>query len=264
MTRTSLQPILQTAIKAAKSATQIHLKYQNRPLKTKRKQHYDIVTQADTEAETQILEIIRHDFPNHSIKSEELGEINSDSPWKWVIDPLDGTINFAAGLPLFGVSIAAQKDEQTQVGVMQVPLMNLLYTTTLDDGAWLNHKKIRCSSTKKLADAILSITLTSHYQPYHFKLATNIIKTLAPKVRGLRIIVGQVIELGWVASGKLDAQITVKSGGIGSASGRLLIQEAGGQATDLQGKPSDNTSTSLVASNGHLHQQLLKVIKPSL
>lgn len=220
----------------------------------------DIVTDVDVFMEKRIVEKIKEWFPEHSIYSEECGEIEKNSEYEWFIDPIDGTINFAAGIPLFSTSIALKKNDETVFGVVFDYHQNEVYYAIKDQGAFCNGNKLSVSNHEKLSDSIVSFCLTSHYNEEFIKDVLNVEEKLAPKVRGLRLLVSGAIELCWCASGKIDAVLNVKpSRGVSSAAGKLFVKEAGGKITNLAGKPREKVDTMLV-TNGKIHEELVKAI----
>lgn len=227
----------------------------------KNKELNDIVTDVDIFMENKIVTAIKNWFPSHSIYAEESGEINRNSEYEWLIDPIDGTINFASGLPLFATSIALRKNEDTILGVIFDYSQNDIYYCIKGKGAFCNGKPIHVSECDKLNNSIISFCLTAHYNDKHIKDVLNIEEKLASKVRGLRLIVSAAIELAWCASGKIDGCLNVKpSIGLSSAAGKLLVQEAGGKVTNLQGNLRENVDTMLV-TNGRIHSEIVSAIR---
>ena len=152
-----------------------------------------IVTDVDTYMESKIIEKIKEIFSEHSIYSEEKGEIIGESEYTWFIDPIDGTINFAAGIPLFSTSIALKKNDETIFGLVIDYNQNDVYFAFKGQGAFCNDKKLEVSNTDKLNNSILSFCLTSHYSDEHIKDVLCVEEKLASKVRGLRLIVSNYV-----------------------------------------------------------------------
>lgn len=226
----------------------------------KNKELNDIVTDIDIFMEDKIVTFIREHFPNHSIYSEEVGKDDKNSEYEWLIDPIDGTINFASGIPLFATSVALRKNKDTILGIIIDYSQNDIYYTIKGQGAFCNGKPICVSKTDKLNNSIISFCLTSHYNDKHIKEVLNVEEKLASKVRGLRLIVSAAIELAWCAAGKIDGCLNVKpSVGLSSAAGKLLVQEAGGKVTNIQGNMRNNIDTMLV-TNGNIHNEIVSVI----
>lgn len=220
----------------------------------------DIVTDVDIFMETKIIEKIREWFPEHSIYSEEKGEIIGNSDYVWFIDPIDGTINFAAKIPLFSTSIALKKNDETIFGLVIDYNQNDIYYAFEGKGAYCNGERLKVSNNDKLNNSILSFCLTSHYNDEQIKDVLNVEEKLASKVRGLRLVVSGAIELCWCASGKIDGVINVKpSVGLSSAAGKLFVKEAGGKITNLNGNERNKIDTLLV-TNGRIHDELVEIL----
>lgn len=224
----------------------------------------DIVTDVDIFMETKIIEKIREWFPKHSIYSEEKGEIIGNSDYVWFIDPIDGTINFAAKIPLFSTSIALKKNDETIFGLVIDYSQNDVYYAFDGKGAYCNGEKLEVSNNDKLNNSILSFCLTSHYNDEQIKDVLNVENKLASKVRGLRLVVSSAIELCWCASGKIDGVINVKpSVGLSSAAGKLFVKEAGGKITNLNGNKRSKIDTLLV-TNGKIHNELVEILNNNI
>lgn len=227
----------------------------------KSKELNDIVTDVDIFMENKIVTAIKEWFPDHSIYAEEGGEDNRNSEYEWLIDPIDGTINFAADIPLFATSIALRKNRESIMGIIFDWSQDDVYYCIKDKGAFCNGKPIHVSECDKLNNSIISFCLTSHYNEKHIKEVLGIEGKLASKVRGLRLIVSAAIELAWCASGKIDGCLNVKpSIGLSSAAGKLLVQEAGGKVSNLQGNTRENIDTMLV-TNGNIHDEMVLALK---
>ena len=248
-----VKELKETIFESYKSALKLDKNVRNKELN-------DIVTDIDIYMETKIIEKIKEIFPEHSIYSEEKGEIIGNSEYTWYIDPIDGTINFAAGIPLFSTSVALKKNDETIFGIVIDYNQNDVYYAFKGRGAYCNDEKLTVSNNEELKESILSFCLTSHYSNEHIKDVLNVEEKLAAKVRGLRLIVSAAIELCWCASGKIDGVINVKpSIGLSSAAGKLFVEEAGGKITNLKGKKRNGIDTLLV-TNGKIHDELVEVL----
>ena len=230
----------------------------------KNKELNDIVTDVDIYMEEKIIEKIREWFPEHSIYSEEKGEIIGNSDYVWLIDSIDGTINFAAGIPLFSTSVALKKNDETIFGLVIDYNQKDVYYAFNGQGAFCNNERLKVSNNEKLCNSILSFCLTSHYNEKHIRDILRVEESLASKVRGLRLIVSSAIELCWCASGKIDGVINVKpSIGLSSAAGKLFVKEAGGKITNLKGNKQDKIDTLLV-TNGKIHNEVVETLKSTI
>lgn len=226
----------------------------------KNKELNDIVTNVDIYMEEKIINQLLEWFPKHSIYSEEKGKINNDSEYVWYIDPIDGTINFAAGIPFFSTSIALKKNGETVFGFVYDYNQNDTYYAFKGEGAYCNDKKLKVSDNSNLKDSIISFCLTSHYNDKYIKEVLNVEEKIASKVRGLRLIVSGAIELCWLASGKIDGLINVKpSAGLSSMAGILFVEEAGGKVTNMFGKSMKEIDNKLI-SNGKIHNELINIL----
>jgi len=258
-----LQSFLEMAINVAKKAGDIQLSCKSKTYSTARKNHYDIVTEVDLACEREIISEIRSRFPQHGFKSEEMDtstDKSAEKTWQWIIDPLDGTINYAAGLPFYSVSLALQKKGVTELGVIYAAEFGDMYVSIRGHGAFGNNIPLQVSSKGDLSNSVLSFMLTSHYSNEETEKIFQLVKALSPHVRGLRLLVSQALELAYVASGRLEGHVCVKSRGFSAAAGTLLVREAGGQVTDLAGNEFGNTSRNLVASCGSLHEKILTIV----
>ncbi len=246
--------VIKIVRKAYKNACNI------KDIKVENKELNDIVTLVDKNMEKEIVDKLTKLYPTHSFYGEEFGEKVNSSEYEWLIDPIDGTINFAAGIPLYGTSIALRKNKETILGVIFDWENNNVYHAIKDKGAYKNKEKLQVSNRKNLNECVISYCLTSHYEQKHIDEVLNIVKKLSPKVRGLRLIVCATTELAWLASGKTDAMFNVKpSIGLSSCAGKLIVAEAGGKITNLQGKVRVEKDTLLI-SNSIIHEELLKQI----
>lgn len=220
----------------------------------------DIVTDVDLFMEKRIVSYIKERFPEHSIYSEEVGDDKKDTEYQWLIDPIDGTINFAAGLPLFATSIALRKNKKTILGIIFDWSANDVYYTIEGKGAFCNGEQLHVSNNSLLKNSVITFCLTSHYNQEHIRKVLDVEEKLADKVRGLRLIVSAAIELAWCASGKIEGCLNVKpSIGLSSAAGKLLVQEAGGRVTNLSGDERNEIDTMLV-TNGIIHNEIVKAL----
>lgn len=195
----------------------------------------DLVTEADKASEEYILSRIRGAYPDHSILSEESGENDKSSDYQWVVDPLDGTTNFAQGLPIFAVSIALTKNGESVVGVVYCPVLDAMYTAVTGQGAFLNDKRLKVSEKKTLDACVLA----SGFPYFRAKTDDNNSRHFAhmvPKVRGLRRMGAAAFDLANVAAGTLDGYWEMGLGPWDAAAGVLLVKEAGGVVMEWPGK----------------------------
>jgi myo-inositol-1(or 4)-monophosphatase len=252
---------LRTAVKAAKEAAGIHRRYFNKDSAVRAKStHFDLVTRADIEAEQAIADIIKADFPDHNLIAEENQYEKTPSPYSWIIDPLDGTNNFAHGLPVFSVSIALAKQDELLAGTVYDPLRDELFTAVLGGGAYLNSQKISVSANKELTQSLL-ITGFYYDRSRAMKRTLDDIHTFFTKgIMGLRRFGSAALDLCYVACGRADGFWEFMLNPWDFAAGTLILREAGGTVTDNHGRKRGLAPGYVTASNGLIHAQMLDVV----
>lgn len=259
-----MHPMLNIAIKAARRAGSIILRYSDQldRLTVESKGRNDFVTQVDRTAESEIIDIIRHAYPGHSILAEESGEQSGDD-YQWVIDPLDGTTNFLHGYPQYAVSIALLDKGKLAQAVIFDPLRDELFTASRGAGAQLNDRRIRVSSVKKMPDALLG-TGFPFKEFDNLDTWINCFRELLPMSSGVRRAGSAALDLAHVACGRLDGfwEIGLKRWDI--AAGCLLIEEAGGLVSDFNNGQNFLGSGNVIAGNTKVHGQMFAVISSHL
>ncbi|MBU0619353.1 inositol monophosphatase [Patescibacteria group bacterium] len=229
------------------------------------KDRQDIVTNIDLQAEKIIIDILVKSFPDHNIISEEKGEIKHNSQYTWYIDPLDGTKEYLRRLPVFNVNISLETVKETLLGVVYAPRFNELFTAVKNTGAFENKQPINVSTQKQLKNAFIYTHLPSYKRPKTGtkKVWDQLVKIANASYR-LRSFQADMISLCWVAKGAVDAYIFLleQEKWWDVAAGLLMVQEAGGKVTDLQGQPIKNCDLSqgILASNGKIHKALLEIL----
>ena len=207
----------------------------------------DLVTEIDELSEEFLIREINKKYPDHSILSEESGEItglDSESEYLWIIDPLDGTTNYAQGLPIFAISVALQYQRETVLGVVYVPMLDLLFEAVRGKGAFLNGEKISVGVKNNLKECLLS-TGFPYDQFSNHDNNTNYFSYFVPRVRGLRRLGSAAYDLANIAAGILDGYWELNLSIWDVAAGILLVEEAGGKVTLLDNK----RGVSLIAGN---------------
>lgn len=259
---TSYNNYKKVAIQAAQKAGQYLLKEFKKPNSSfNHKGKTELVTQADKKAEEIILRLIKKKFPKHRILSEESGWINqsSNSPYLWLIDPMDGTTNFILRSPLFAISIALTYKQEIILGTIYAPVTNELYIAEKGRGAYLNQRKIKVSSRKNLNHCFL----TSGYSAK--KKDERMILKFYPKIISKsehhRDLGSAALELAFVAAGRFDGGINLGHRPFDVAAGVLMVREAGGLVTNFQNQPWTIKDKYLIASNGWIHQKLLQIVR---
>ncbi|MGB3716120.1 MAG: inositol monophosphatase family protein [Candidatus Promineifilaceae bacterium] len=230
----------------------------------------DLLTEYDKEADTYIASRLLAAFPSHSIKSEESTSEkretgNPDDDYVWHVDPIDGTINFVHGYPIFAVSLALYKDNQPLVAVVYDPMRDECFSAISGRGASLRSGEIRQSIHVSRADKLVDSLLATGF-PYdrHHNRDDNLTQTAAylKKARGLRRSGSAAIDLAYVAAGRLDGYWEFRLSSWDVAAGVLLVVEAGGKVTRTDGQAFQlMPQISLIASNGHIHDPMLTVLK---
>jgi myo-inositol-1(or 4)-monophosphatase len=220
------------------------------------KRKRDILAQADLRSEKIIINEIKKAYPSHSIISEEAGEAITNSEYVWIIDPVDGTINFSRKLNEYCVSIAVSFRNQIILAVVYNPATHELYFAEKNKGAYLNNKKIRVSRETKMIGMLLA-TDNSGIPGIRSK-NYELLAKICNEVRHVRIFGSGALHLAKVASGKVDIYYKMKFNYWDYAAGLLLVQEAGGKVTDFNGETIKKSSKDIIASNGKIHGTILK------
>ncbi|MER3451522.1 MAG: inositol monophosphatase [Thermus sp.] len=252
------QAHLEAAIDAAFLAQGIHTYYLEKGFTQKAKSGpTDLVTQADKESEEAIKALLLSRFPDHGFLGEEGG---GDAPGgvRWVVDPLDGTVNYAHGFPFYGVSIALEVEGRVELGVILDTARGELFTALRGQGAYLNGRPIRVTGRQELLGSLLATGF-----PYDVaKDPENLTYFERALRKGLlvRRPGAAALDLAYVAAGRLDGFWEVKLNPWDVAAGWLLVEESGGRVTDLEGGPYRLGHRYIVATNGHIHQALLSVL----
>lgn len=253
-----LRAYLQTALDAAYLAKGIHQYYQEKGFTQSTKSTpTDVVTQADHESEAAIRELIASRHPDHVVLGEEQGQ-DREGVFRWIVDPLDGTVNYAHGFPFYAVSIGLEAQGEVVLGVILDTARGDLFTATRGGGAYMNGRPIRVSARATLVGSLLATGF-----PYDVnKDAENVTYFQRALAKGLMVRRpgAAALDLAYVAAGRLDGFWEVKLNPWDVAAGWLIITEAGGTVTGLQGEAYRLGNRYLVASNGLIHSALLDTI----
>ncbi len=251
-----------TLIKAAKLAGAIQLKHFGKLKHVARhfKAHHEMVTYVDKLAEGKIISTIKRQYSQHAIISEESPDTEPiKSEYTWVIDPLDGTTNFAIGNPLFGVSIAVLDSRGAYEGVFYFPVMKRLLYCLRGHGTYEDGKRVHVSRSK-IHDSIISVNITHNIQASH--QAMDIMKRLRPEVNNIRVFGSSAFAYSSVAVGAVDGLVMVGHQNRWDVNpGMLMVTEAGGQATNMKGGHWSASDNGVVLSNGKVHAQLVRKLK---
>lgn len=224
------------------------------------KRKSDIVTDIDLKCNRKIIEIIKKEFPDHSIISEETGVKNDfKSDYTWIIDPLDGTINYTIGYPPFRVGICLMKKEINILSAIYNPVKNQLYFAERGGGATLNGKKIRVNNNGYLLNSVVMTHLSSRKQ-YRVKTISMLNSVFEHSLQ-IRIFGSGLSSLCYIARGNYEAFFNIYTYPWDIFPGELLIREAGGKVTDIKGDKLTLESDSIIASNGKVHDQILEILE---
>lgn len=254
-----LDQAYRVAVEAAIEAGRILRWHFQRGLEIRHKGEIDLVTEADLASERAVLARIQSAFPEHAVLAEESGEAARASPWLWVVDPLDGTTNFAHGFPVFSVSIALLYEGQRVLGVVYDVMRDELFTARRGGGAFLNGRPMRVSRTPRLAEALLVTGFPYDRQESPFDNTREFI-TLLKHCHGVLRVGSAALDLASVAAGRLDGYWEFRLSPWDLAAGALLVEEAGGHVTTPQGDPLPSLGTDIVATNGLIHKELLELL----
>jgi myo-inositol-1(or 4)-monophosphatase len=260
-TDNQIDHILQAAGRAALEAGGIIRRLYGQPHQIRHKGMIDIVTEADLASEQAIIEMLGQELPGIAVMAEESKAeySTSISGATWIIDPLDGTTNFAHGFPYFGVSIGYALDGVPLAGVIYCPMQDELFCACRGKGAWLNGSKITISS---VADLQHSLVATGFPYDVHGTLPQVIdtLRRVLPKVQDIRRAGAAALDLAYVACGRLDGFWEMNLKPWDTAVGAVLVEEAGGKLSDFSGGPFSLFKPEAVASNGLIHKQLVELM----
>ena len=252
--------IKNTAIGAAYGSGKILCSHLGNLERVDKKGPQDLVTPADIASENHILETLREKFPDHDVLAEESGDrTGGKNGCQWIIDPLDGTTNFAHQLPVFSVSIAFAKDGKLRVGVVLNPATGELFTAVADQGASLNGRPIKVSDCRKLSESLLVTGF-----PYDVKEDTapymKRFEQCLKAAMGIRRLGSAALDLCFVACGRFEGFWEQNLKPWDTAAGTLIAREAGALVTDFSGAPYDPEKKEILATNGHMHEALRSIL----
>lgn len=248
------------AIEAAHAGGRVLMQKFGTTMQIMHKGEVDLVTEADRAAEEAIVATIRGTFPRHDVLAEEADYGHCESTYRWIIDPLDGTTNYAHGFPWFAVSIALEVAGEIRLGVIYNPFHHELFVAEKGGGAFLNDVQLRVSSTARLDRAMLATGF-----PYDRKTSPvnnyDHFVNFQQAAQACRRAGAASLDLAYVAAGRLDGYWEMKLKPWDVAAGQLLVTEAGGRATDFNGYPLDIDGREYLASNGLIHESMMAVLK---
>ena len=254
---------LATATEIVLRAGEIQLAGQASGFRIEKKGTIDLVTEIDVACERMCRAVLAERFPDHDILAEEFGGAaagEGTSRYQWIFDPLDGTTNYAHGLPIYCASLGLEIDGQREVGAVFDPSRNELFTAERGQGAYLNGQRLQVSETSELVNALL---VTGFPYDMH-KQGGDLVALfgmMLGRARAVRRLGSAALDLCYVAAGRFDAFWEQHLKPWDVAAGALIVEEAGGRVTGMDGSPFDATAAHLIASNGGVHDQLLNVIR---
>ena len=251
---------LTTAIEAVVRAGDMQLAQFGTSFQIDKKGTIDLVTEVDVAVERMFRALVAERFPDHQVLAEEMGGAATVPPGPcWVFDPIDGTTNFAHGLPIFCASLALEVDGVAQIAAVYDPNRKELFTAERGGGAFLNGAPLRVSSAARLVDAML---VTGFPYDIHSRVdeIVGLFASFVGQVRAVRRLGSAAIDLCYVAAGRMDGfwERDLKPWDI--AGGALIVEEAGGRITNMDGQPFTSRGGHVLATNGHLHDSMLDVI----
>ena len=258
----NLAGILASAGKAALAAGNIIASLYHKPHQVRYKGEIDLVTEADVAAEKTIVEILQKNHPEIAIMAEESHSVYSGPPEEpvWIIDPLDGTTNFAHGFPWFATSIAYAEKGESLVGVIYAPMLDELFCACKGCGAWLNGSEIAVSTEDDFLRSLLATGFPYDVREKSEPVINALTKVLT-RCQGVRRAGAAALDLAYTACGRLDGFWEIQLKPWDTAAGLLLVQEAGGTVTDFKGDKYSPFIPEIAASNSHIHAPLCDLLQ---
>lgn len=220
----------------------------------------NLVTEVDKKSEAKIIEIIKADFPAHNILSEEIGALKTDSEFKWVIDPIDGTINYTHKIPICCVSIGIEKAEEIIYGMVYNPIDGEMFYAEKGNGAFYNNEKISVSKESSIKKSLLVTGFPYVSKNCPYKPVESFSRFLNMDIP-IRRLGSAALDLCWTALGRFDGFWEYNLNPWDVAAGYLIMTEAGGKVTDFKGEKFSIYGKEILATNGLIHDQMLGVLR---
>lgn len=248
---------LETAVFAARESAKIQLSYIGKEKNIGYKGKINLVTEVDRKSEERIIKILSEKYPSHQIIAEESKSDNTIGEYTWYVDPLDGTTNYSHDYPIFAVSIALEINGEPEVGVVLDPTRDELFYAVKGKGAFLNGKKISVSKIKLLKRSLLASGFPYIITERSIKLFNHFLS----KAQAVRRAGAAAIDLCYIASGRVDGFFELDLKPWDMAAGKLIIKESGGIITDFKGDEHSLFGNNTLASNGLIHEEMIKEIE---
>lgn len=254
------EALLHTAVEAARVGGEVLMAHFGKLQHIQKKGRTDLVTEADTATERAVLSLIESRYPEHGILAEESGSHRAEAPFQWILDPLDGTTNFAHSLPFFAVSLAVSFRGRLLAGCVYNPLLGECFTAMAAKGAFKNESPIHVSTTDTLEDSLLATGFPYSVRENLSAITTRFRRCLHA-ARGIRRLGAASLDLCYLASGSFDAFWEESLKPWDTAAGSLIAEEAGACLTDFEGQPYHIHASSLLATNGRIHEPLCRLLE---
>jgi myo-inositol-1(or 4)-monophosphatase len=250
---------LETCVEIAREAGALLRTYLERRIGFELKGEFDLVTEADHASEKLVVERLRAHFPSHSIVAEEGSQHAGRSEYRWYVDPLDGTTNFAHGFPMFNVTLALERVGQLIAGAIYDPVRDEMFSAESGGGAYLNNHRVRVSGVKRLDDSLVATGFPSRRR--HLNINVHFYHQLAMATHGVRRAGSAALDLAYVACGRLDGFWEFGLNPWDVAAGTLIVSEAGGAVSDMKGGPVNLRGPHILADNGAIHPEMLALFE---
>jgi myo-inositol-1(or 4)-monophosphatase len=254
-----LPSYLETATEIAREAGALLANFFERRIPFELKGEHDLVTEADRASERLVVERLRSHFPSHNIVAEEGGGHTSSSEYRWYVDPLDGTTNFAHGFPVYNVTLGLERNGEMIAGVIFDPTRGEMFAAERGSGAYLNNRPIHVTTAKRVEDCLVATGFPSAKR--HLNVNIHFYYQLAMISHGVRRAGAAAIDLAYVACGRLDGFWEFRLNPWDMAAGILLVEEAGGRCSDMLGGAARLNGPHLLADNGHIHSAMLEIFE---
>ena len=220
----------------------------------------DYVTASDKKVEKILIEELQKARPNYSILSEEIGEINNDESFKWIIDPIDGTSNFLHGIPHFAISVGLEHNKEIICGIVYDPIKDEMFTAEKDNGSYINNQRMRVSARSKLQDCII-FSGGPRFKSTNKDITFDEYKKISSKVNiAIRKLGSASLDMAYVAAGRCDGFWQRDLNYWDIAAGIILVKEAGGFVTDFKGKNEYLQNKTTLATNSKINDEMIKVL----